>query len=132
MCDKKRLKDIIGKSIKFLANEIINLEKYNCDVKKLENLFNNEKFGKLLVDESNLTFTDLIKGIFPLKLSEFISSEFKMNIEDKVKVAIRRNQNNLERKMRVTNFKRKKKLKINKKKKISIGGKGYRLIFRKK
>ncbi|GET53504.1 hypothetical protein RhiirA5_421178 [Rhizophagus irregularis] len=82
------------------SNEIINLEKYNCDVKKLENLFNNEKFGKLLVDESNLTFTDLIKGIFPLKLSEFISSEFKMNIEDKVKVAIRRNQNNLERKMR--------------------------------
>lgn len=77
MCDKKRLKDIIGKSIKFLANEIINLEKYNCDVKKLENLFNNEKFGKLLVDESDLTFTDLIKGIFRLNYLNLYQANLK-------------------------------------------------------
>ncbi|PKY54579.1 hypothetical protein RhiirA4_473470 [Rhizophagus irregularis] len=59
------------------SNEIINLEKYNCDVKKLENLFNNEKFGKLLVDESNLTFTDLIKGIFRLNYLNLYQANLK-------------------------------------------------------
>ncbi|CAB4437387.1 unnamed protein product [Rhizophagus irregularis] len=44
-------------------------------------------FGKLLVDDSDLTFIDIIKGIFPLDLSDYLSKTVKMSKNDRIKVS---------------------------------------------
>uniref|UniRef100_U9TF46 Uncharacterized protein n=1 Tax=Rhizophagus irregularis (strain DAOM 181602 / DAOM 197198 / MUCL 43194) TaxID=747089 RepID=U9TF46_RHIID len=70
--EKNNVKQIIEKSFLYLFEEISKFEKYKINKSDIFLLYSNEKFGRLIFDESNITFIDMIKGIFPLKLSDFL------------------------------------------------------------
>ncbi|PKY33899.1 hypothetical protein RhiirB3_453187 [Rhizophagus irregularis] len=62
-----RIGKIIKKAQDLLLNDITKLEKYNVDNNSFKKLFIDDNFGSLIKDEKDLTFIDIIKGIFPLK-----------------------------------------------------------------
>ncbi|RGB34449.1 hypothetical protein C1646_668507 [Rhizophagus diaphanus] len=84
MCSsqKKRVKKIINNAIVFLYSKIKSFDKYEVTLDDLKGLFENNSFGKLKVDNVELTFIDMIKGILPLKIVEYLTKEVKMNIKD--------------------------------------------------
>ncbi|PKB93701.1 hypothetical protein RhiirA5_440561 [Rhizophagus irregularis] len=45
---------------------------------KIIDLFINESFGKVKVNNNKLTFVDIIKGLFPKLLADFLRQEIKM------------------------------------------------------
>ncbi|PKY62426.1 hypothetical protein RhiirA4_488871, partial [Rhizophagus irregularis] len=53
-------------------------EKYTVDEAKLIDLFINESFGEIKVNDNKLTFVDIIKGLFPKILADFLRQEIKM------------------------------------------------------
>lgn len=90
MCNahKKKIKEIIKKAQDLLLNDITKLEKYNVDNNSFKKLFIDDNFGSLIKDEKDLTFIDIIKGIFPLKLSDYLSKTVKMSLTDRITVSV--------------------------------------------
>lgn len=90
MCSshKKRIREIIDKALRFLVIEIKNLERYEIDLDDVKELFNNNNFGKLIIDNDDLTFIDIIKGIFPIKISDYLIEKIRMIKEDRIKVSL--------------------------------------------
>ncbi|PKY56330.1 hypothetical protein RhiirA4_476562 [Rhizophagus irregularis] len=68
--------------------KIKSYEKYNLEESSVFIFLKEEKYFRLLVDNINLTFIDIIKGIFPLSLSEFLRQKIKMNDKDRIEVSI--------------------------------------------
>ncbi|PKY60957.1 hypothetical protein RhiirA4_485320 [Rhizophagus irregularis] len=134
MCNshKKRVKEILQRAIELLVNEIRKLSKYEINFDDIKNVFNNNHFGKLVIDNDNLTFIDIIKGIFPLELSDFLSEKIKMIKEDRIKVSVLFLDFIYDETKLIWNdrcemqIKKEKRLKINKDKKLKANGSGYR------
>jgi hypothetical protein len=82
------MKLIIKSSINFLVEQIRSYDKYDVQQNLIEKLFENESFGKLKVDKDALTFIDIIKGIFPLKLFDLLLNQLKMKKEDLYQVSV--------------------------------------------
>lgn len=70
-----------------MFDEILKLDKYNFDESKFFSFCNNEDFGELKSDDKNFSFIDLIKGIFPMGLSDFLKDELKMNLKDRIQIS---------------------------------------------
>ncbi|CAG8754744.1 12918_t:CDS:2, partial [Rhizophagus irregularis] len=51
---------------------------YIFDETKIIDLFINESFGEVKVNDNKLTFVDIIKGLFPKLLADFLRQEIKM------------------------------------------------------
>jgi hypothetical protein len=72
--------------IYFLIEKIKSYEKYNLEDTSVFIFLKEEKYFRLLVDNINLTFIDIIKG---LSLSEFLRQQkIKMNDKDRIEVSI--------------------------------------------
>lgn len=84
---KKKLKDISKKAAVSLLEKINNYEEYDLKESKFFEFLDKEKFLHLIFDECKLTLRDIIKGIFPLSLSEFLKRKVKMNDKDRLKVS---------------------------------------------
>ncbi|CAB4408101.1 unnamed protein product [Rhizophagus irregularis] len=72
------MRNIIYYSIICLIEKIKEYEKYTVDEAKLIDLFINESFGEIKVNDNKLTFVDIIKGLFPKILADFLRQEIKM------------------------------------------------------
>ncbi|CAB4376334.1 unnamed protein product [Rhizophagus irregularis] len=74
----KRMRNIIYYSIICLIEKIKEYDIYTFDEAKIIDLFINESFGKVKVNNNKLTFVDIIKGLFPKLLADFLRQEIKM------------------------------------------------------
>ncbi|PKY51112.1 hypothetical protein RhiirA4_467958 [Rhizophagus irregularis] len=116
---------------KLLKKRFNDLEKYKIDKSNCCRLIDNESFRKLFASKIDLTFIDIIKGIFPLKLSNFLKDEIKMNNEDRIKISIAfldfiYDETKIIWKEHCDlQIAEEKMLKINKKKKLNTGSSGY-------
>ncbi|CAB4445622.1 unnamed protein product [Rhizophagus irregularis] len=72
------MRNIIYYSIICLIEKIKAYEKYTIDEAKIIDLFINESFGEIKVNNNKLTFVDIIKGLFPKILADFLRQEIKM------------------------------------------------------
>ncbi|CAB4440968.1 unnamed protein product [Rhizophagus irregularis] len=61
-------------------------EKYR-DLKELFQLFREETYGLLREDMNNLTFIDIIKGIFPLDITRFLINN-KVKADDRIALSV--------------------------------------------
>ncbi|GBC29432.2 hypothetical protein GLOIN_2v1783678 [Rhizophagus irregularis DAOM 181602=DAOM 197198] len=61
-----------------LIEKIKEYEKYTIDEAKIIDLFINESFGEVKVNNNKLTFVDITKGLFPKLLADFLRQEIKI------------------------------------------------------
>ncbi|CAB5374662.1 unnamed protein product [Rhizophagus irregularis] len=76
--NRKRMRNIIYYSIICLIEKIKEYDIYTFDEAKIIDLFINESFGEVKVNNNKLTFVDIIKGLFPKLLADFLRQEIKM------------------------------------------------------
>ncbi|GET54035.1 hypothetical protein GLOIN_2v1846731 [Rhizophagus irregularis DAOM 181602=DAOM 197198] len=76
--NRKRMRNIIYYSIICLIEKIKEYDIYTFNETKIIDLFINESFGEVKVDNNKLTFVDIIKGLFPKLLADFLRQEIKM------------------------------------------------------
>ncbi|GBC34051.2 hypothetical protein GLOIN_2v1846731 [Rhizophagus irregularis DAOM 181602=DAOM 197198] len=76
--NRKRMRNIIYYSIICLIEKIKEYDIYTFDETKIIDLFINESFGEVKVNNNKLTFVDIIKGLFPKLLADFLRQEIKM------------------------------------------------------
>ncbi|PKK58800.1 hypothetical protein RhiirC2_795744 [Rhizophagus irregularis] len=72
------MQNIIYYSIICLIENIKEYDIYTFDEAKLIDLFINKSFGEVKVNNNKLTFIDIIKGLFPKLLADFLRQEIKM------------------------------------------------------
>ncbi|RGB30950.1 hypothetical protein C1646_764655 [Rhizophagus diaphanus] len=69
---KKKMLLVIKNSFEFFIKEISRLERYAIKKEELFQLFQGKTYVLLSENIDNLTFIDIIKGIFPLDLTKFL------------------------------------------------------------
>ncbi|CAB5387957.1 unnamed protein product [Rhizophagus irregularis] len=70
--NRKRMRNIIFYSIICLIEKIKEYDIYTFDETKIIDLFINESFGEVKVNNNKLTLVDIIKGLFPKLLADFL------------------------------------------------------------
>ncbi|RGB42324.1 hypothetical protein C1646_751082 [Rhizophagus diaphanus] len=81
--EKMKMKKIIKNAFDLMVNEIKNLDKYELDEDRFYNYIWSETFSKLFYSKTKITFIDIVKGIFLLSLTEYLSTKVKMNSKDR-------------------------------------------------
>ncbi|CAG8675022.1 20845_t:CDS:2, partial [Rhizophagus irregularis] len=77
---------IIKNAYEFFFNEILKLN-YVIIKEELFQLFREETYGLLREDVNNLTFIDIIKGIFPLDITRFLINN-KVKADDRIALSV--------------------------------------------
>ncbi|CAB5197479.1 unnamed protein product [Rhizophagus irregularis] len=72
------MRNIIYHSIICLIEKIKEYDIYTFDEAKIIDLFINESFGEVKVNNNKLTFVNIVKGLFPKFLADFLRQEIKM------------------------------------------------------
>ncbi|GBC19470.2 kinase-like domain-containing protein [Rhizophagus irregularis DAOM 181602=DAOM 197198] len=83
---KKKMMSIIKNAYEFFFNEILKLN-YVIIKEELFQLFREETYGLLREDVNNLTFIDIIKGIFPLDITRFLINN-KVKADDRIALSV--------------------------------------------
>ncbi|CAB4441046.1 unnamed protein product [Rhizophagus irregularis] len=83
---KKKMMSIIKNAYEFFFNEILKLN-YVIIKEELFQLFREETYGLLREDMNNLTFIDIIKGIFPLDITRFLINN-KVKADDRIALSV--------------------------------------------
>lgn len=82
------MKKIIKDAFHLMVNEIKSIDKYALDEDKFYGYVWSESFSKLFFSKKEFTFIDVIKGMFPLGLTEYLSSKVKMNLKDRNTISV--------------------------------------------
>ncbi|CAB5384533.1 unnamed protein product [Rhizophagus irregularis] len=86
--EKKKMKKIIKDAFDLMVNEIKSIDKYTLDEGNFYDYVWNETFSKLFYSKTQFTFIDIIKGIFPLGLTEYLTLKVKMNLKDRNTISV--------------------------------------------
>lgn len=91
MCrsNKKKMKKIISKAFQLMFNLIKEKEQYNLEWSDFFKIYDDETYSKLVVSDTDLTFIDIIKGIFPSHLHSYLLNTIKMTKEDITEIAVK-------------------------------------------
>ncbi|GBC39515.2 hypothetical protein GLOIN_2v1480544 [Rhizophagus irregularis DAOM 181602=DAOM 197198] len=86
--ENKKMKKIIKDAFDLMVNEIKSIDKYTLDEGNFYDYVWNETFSKLFYSKTQFTFIDIIKGIFPLGLTEYLTLKVKMNLKDRNTISV--------------------------------------------